>query len=372
MIFKNGYGLSKNGLDYNSVFSFENLVIAHQVARRGKRGNYNAITFDGNTTKFITKLYTKLRLKIYKINGYKHFIIYEPKQREIQALNYSDRVVIHTLCDNFIRPEFEKRLIYDNCACRLNKGSHFALNRLTKFLHQFYKQYNNKGYFLKCDIKKYFQSINHSVLKNSLNWIVDRNIKNLIFQIIDSYEHNSNTGLPMGNQTSQWFAIYYLDPLDRLLKEKFGIKFYIRYMDDIILLHNDKNFLKKTLEAMNNFVVNKLYLSFNNKTQIFPIKNGCEFLGFKVYLKSNGKVVKKIKKQTKARFKNRIKFYTKQYNNGTLEYTDFKNSLNCCIAHLKHGNAFCFIKKNMKKLVLKNSNRTFDLKGSKKTFTFLP
>ena len=372
MVFKNGYGLSKNGLSFKEVFSFENLLIAHQVARRGKRGNFNAISFDANTTHLISTLYKRLMAGKYKINGYKHFVIFEPKQREIQALSYGDRVVIHTLCDNFIRPELEKRLIFDNCACRQNKGSLFAINRLCMFLRDFYKKHKNNGYFLKCDIKKYFQSIDHNILKERLAWIKDRKIKNLIFGIIDSYAHHDQIGLPMGNQTSQWFAIYYLDPLDRIVKERLRVKHYIRYMDDFILIHHDKAFLQQVLKTLRQFIENNLKLSFNEKTQIFPIKNGCEFLGFKIYMMPSGKIVKKIKNQTKKRFCNRIKFYVKQYNNGTLEYSDFKDNLISCMAHLKNGNSYNFIKSRLKRLVLISSNRKFTSKGSKKEFTYLP
>lgn len=105
--------------------------------------------------------------KKYKVNGYYSFKIYEPKEREIQALYYRDRIVQHSLCDNVLRDFFEKRLIYDNGACRIGKGTHFSMRRLIKFMRDFYKIYGSNGYILKCDIKKYFASINKEILKKS-------------------------------------------------------------------------------------------------------------------------------------------------------------------------------------------------------------
>lgn len=142
----------------------------------------------------------------------------------------------------------ERHLIYDNAACRKDKGTLFAMNRLNEFLYSHYRIHGRKGYFLKCDIRKFFDNIDHEVLKNSLTRIVDddRTLR-LLFNIIDSYETASGKGIPMGNQTSQWFALYYLDPLDRLVKEKLRIKYYTRYMDDMILISENKEVLKEAL-----------------------------------------------------------------------------------------------------------------------------
>ncbi|NCB48910.1 MAG: RNA-directed DNA polymerase, partial [Clostridia bacterium] len=353
------YGIKSN--NYDKLFSFEYLLRAYQISRRGKRGKRDVIKFENNLSLQLVKMYKELLNKKYRISNYKRFTIYEPKKREIQALSFKDRVILHAICDNFVTPEFEKRLIYDNCACRKNKGAHFGLNRLTYFLRSFYNvsdfKNTQKGYILKCDITKYFQSINHEVLKEMLGWIEDEHIKNFLFSLIDSYEHTPNTGLPMGNQTSQWFALLYLNPLDRLVKEKFKIKYYVRYMDDIIIIDENKEKLKNILVEMTKLVEDKLKLTFNKKTQIFSLKQGCEFLGFKFFLTKTGKVVRRVKKQTKIRLRNRVKFYVKQYNNGMLEYSDFAEPLKCVFAHLKHGNSYGLIKNMKKKLVLLAGNK---------------
>ncbi len=195
--------------------------------------------------------------KIYKVGTYKQFKIYEPKERIIEALPYKDRVVLMALCSNIIEPKFERRLIYDNVACRKGKGTDFGIKRLEKFLHSYYKKFKtNQGYVLKCDVRKYFQNIDHTILFNKLKKEkFDEDEIWILKLIIDSKNQENGVGLPIGNQTSQWFGLYYLDEIDRLIKEKLRIKYYVRYMDDMILLHNDKEYLKYCKEKIEKYTI---------------------------------------------------------------------------------------------------------------------
>ena len=253
--------------DYEKICDFENLYKAHKRARCCKRHKKDVILFEMNLAENLWNIKTSLENRTYKVAGYNKFMIYDPKEREIQALSYYDRIVQHVLCDEVLTPFFDNRLIYDNCACRIGKGTHFALKRLTKFFHNHYQKYGASGYILKCDIRKYFSSIHHEVLKSRLQTVIsDKDILNLLFHIIDSFEHSPNRGLPMGNQTSQLFALYYLDPLDRFIKEKLRIKHYVRYMDDLALLSDDKDYLKDCLKNMQKIVNNQLKIEFNDKT----------------------------------------------------------------------------------------------------------
>lgn len=204
-------------------------------------------------------------------------MIYDPKEREIQALSFADRVFQHLLCDNILKPYFEPRLIYDNAACREGKGTHFALDRLEKFLREHYKKHGTKGYILKFDIRKYFNSINHERLKDKMRNFPDDAIKELLYQIVDSYAYTPGKGIPIGNQSSQWFALYYLDRLDRLIKEHLHIRHYVRYMDDGVLVHESKSYLKECLKQMQALVIEE-EVAFNEKIQIFPISQGASFL----------------------------------------------------------------------------------------------
>ena len=327
--------------DYEKICDFENLYKAHKRARCCKRHKKDVILFEMNLAENLWNIKNSLENRTYKVAGYNKFMIYDPKEREIQALSYYDRIVQHVLCDEVLTPFFDKRLIYDNCACRIGKGTHFALKRLTKFFHNHYQKYGASGYILKCDIRKYFSSIHHEVLKSRLQTVIsDKDILNLLFHIIDSFEHSPNRGLPMGNQTSQLFALYYLDPLDRFIKEKLRIKHYVRYMDDLALLSDDKDYLKDCLKNMQKIVNNQLKIEFNDKTQIFPIKNGVDFLGFHFYLANSGKIVKKLRRSSKIRFKNRLKKLQTEYKIGKAHLEDINASLASYRGHLMHGHTY--------------------------------
>lgn len=238
-----------------------------------------------------------------------------PKEREIQALSFADRVFQHLLCDTILRPYFEPRLIYDNVACRQGKGRHFALKRLEKFFHDHYKKCGANGYILKFDIRKYFPSIDHEVLKEKLSSFPDEEVKKLLYLIIDSYAADTEKGLPMGNQSSQWFALYYLDRLDRLIKEKLRIKGYVRYMDDGVLIHESKEYLQECLRQMQKLVAEEK-LEFNQKTQIFPVSQGVDFLGWHFYMTDTGKALRRLRTSNKKRFKRRLKAFQMQYAQG--------------------------------------------------------
>lgn len=143
-------------------------------------------------------------------------------------------------------------------------------------MHDFYEKNGENGYFLKCDIRKFFDNIDHLVLKQKLSKVIeDDRVLTLLYQIIDSFDVTPGKGLPLGNQTSQWFAIFYLDGFDRLIKEKLRIKYYSRYMDDCILIYQDKKYLCYCLEQMKQ-CAKELKIDFNEKTEIFPLKNGVD------------------------------------------------------------------------------------------------
>ena len=144
------------------IFTFENLYDAYKGCRKSKQHKGEVIRFEVNLSSNITKLMDEIITKKYRLGKYKEFLIYEPKERVIEALPFRDRVVIKCFCDVALRDKIDKKLIYDNAACRKEKGTTFAIKRLEKFLRNEYsKERNNRIYFLKCDIRKYFQSIDH-------------------------------------------------------------------------------------------------------------------------------------------------------------------------------------------------------------------
>ncbi|MCL2671183.1 MAG: RNA-directed DNA polymerase [Clostridiales bacterium] len=327
--------------DYDLLCDFQRLYAAHRAARRGKRGNAAVIAFEMNLAENLCKLQAELSKRTYAPKEYSHFTIFEPKKREIFAPRYEDRVVQHCICDNILAPMLEARLIYDNAACRVGKGTHFALNRLSGFLRDFYRKHGSNGYFLKCDIQKFFANIDHRVLKQKLHRVFgSSDLFALLCRIIDSYENIPEVGLPLGNQTSQWFALFYLDGVDRLIKEKLQIRYYSRYMDDFVLLHHDKTHLRHCLAAIRAYCAGELKLELNEKTQILPVKNGVDYLGWHFYVCESGKIIRKLRNEKKRDIQRQMKRLTRDYREGRSDFGATKRSLVSIYGHLTHGHTY--------------------------------
>lgn len=291
------------------IFTFENLYEAYKGCRRSKQHKGEVIRFEANLSVNITNLMNDIISKKYKLGEYRIFFIYEPKKRVIEALPFKDRVVIKCFCDVVLRNKIEKKLIYDNAACRIKKGTTFAIKRLEKFLKDEYrKEKNNNIYYLKCDIRKYFPSIDHEILLNLLRKIgFSEDEMWMIEKLIKEQPNEANIGLPLGNQSSQWFALLYLNVIDRFVKEVLRVKGYIRYMDDMILIHRDKGYLQYCLKEIENKCKTDLKLSLNQKTQIGVVRNGIDFLGYRHILNKNGSITRKLRASSKQRLKRHLK-----------------------------------------------------------------
>jgi retron-type reverse transcriptase len=324
----------------DKISSFDNLLKSERKIACGKRKKKPVARFEQDLGYNISKLSDELKSGKYRVSKYHSFKVYEPKERNIQALRFRDRIVQNCICEQILRPWLEPRLIYDNAACRVGKGTHFAMRRLTAFLADFYKHNGVDGYALKIDVRKYFDNIDHKVLKKRLQRFPTSGGVRLLCGIVDSYNADTGKGLPLGNQSSQWFALYYLDSLDRLIKEKFRIKYYTRYMDDMVLVHHDREYLRSVLRELRAFARDELKLEFNDKTQIAPLSQGIDYLGFRFYLGRNGKVVRRLRGTAKTRLKRNLKRLKIAYANGGMDWDDVKTRLQCYRAHLSHGHTF--------------------------------
>lgn len=307
---------------YEDIFSYHNLYQAHKKAMKGKKWKEEVMLFELNKVEELRKLYESLQKKTYTTSSYKTFKIYEPKERRVDATSYRDRVVQNCFVDNYLNPLLEKRLIYDNAACRIGKGTDFARKRLRKFLYETNRK-EDDWYVLRFDIHHYFESIDHSILKKKMERIVnDKEILSFTSMIIDSFHIEDGKGLPLGNRTSQLFALYYLDTFDRIIKERYSIKYYTRYMDDGVIILNDREKLKKLLLDLEK-ELDSIYLSFNSKkTFIYPLRNGIPYLGFVYRLGQNNKIISRMERKKKKRLIRYLKRYSHTYES-LLSYSSY-------------------------------------------------
>ena len=231
----------------------------------------------------ILSLHYDLVNKTYRHGGYQAFKIGDPKPREIHKASVRDRLLHHAIY-RILYPYFDHKFIYDSYSCRLDKGTHRAMNRFRSFEWKVSKNNTQTVWVLKCDIRKFFANIDHKILKNILaKYIGDSDTLWLLEQIIASFntKNMADIGLPLGNLTSQLLTNIYMNDFDHFAKRKLKIKFYIRYADDFIIMSEDKNWLKNILPKIDKFLKLKLKLELHpNKVYIKTFVSGVDFLGW--------------------------------------------------------------------------------------------
>lgn len=316
--------MKRKGNFYKEIYSFNNLYKSYLKVRKSKRYKREILEFSFYLEENLFKIQKELKEETYTHGGYRKFIVRDSKKREIKAPQVRDRLVHHALC-NLIIPFFDSTFYYYSYACRKGKG-----NR--KAVCDFKRKLKNKEEFFcfKADISKYFDSINSTILFELIERKVkDRKVLNLINIIIKS----NDKGIPIGNLTSQLFANIYLNEMDQFIKRGLKAKCFFRYMDDFLILSKDKKFIKKLKDELEIFIKYKLDLNYKEKaTNIFPVSNGIDFLGYIIFekyvllrKKTVLKMVKKIKIQPVKKALNAWKAYTKKTKSFLLFKSIFKN-----------------------------------------------
>lgn len=314
---------------YEQIFDFANLESAYRKARRCKRYRNEVMRYSANLEENLINLQNHLIWHSYRQGEYRMFTVLEPKKRQISALPFRDRVAQHAI-NNIVEPLFDRRFYFHSYACRKDKGMHKASETLTTWIYNL--SFDGKPlYALKADIHQYFKSIDHERLKRIVRrGIKDRETLWLLDLIIDS-GGEGGTGIPVGNLTSQLFANIFLDVLDKHVKETLRVKYYIRYMDDFVILSHDKAHLRELWRDIEAFLLSELGLHLNPKTTIVNSKNGIDFCGYRHF-----KDHKKVRKSSVKRMRKRIKRYRK----GRISEERLQKSLQSWLGHVQHADSF--------------------------------
>lgn len=350
----------------NIINSFTSLYEAYRKTRKGKRKSVTSLSYELNAIEKTMQLSQRLQDRNYSFGPYFPFKVYEPKERLVLALDFQSKVVLHSFCDNVIEPVLFRRFITDSYAAQPNKGTHFGLDRLADNMRHYYfsrKQADNRarkaaglpprdrqewnyaeGWVLKGDFAKFYYSIDRKICYNKAAEVLSAEIDDAelldfsLWLLENVIESAPNSGLPLGNQTSSPLALLYLDGLDHWLKDELGL-IYGRYMDDFYIIHSDKKYLRSVLKQIEERTA-PLGLSLNGKTQIFPLKNGIDFLGFHSYLTESGKVVRKVRAKSINNMRRKIRRYRQKVDRGEMTLEAVRQSYTSWLAHISHGNTY--------------------------------
>ena len=272
---------------YSKIISQENLILAWQKARKGKTKKKYVIEFEKDLELNLLELREELLKQEYFPKPLVTFILRDPKTRKISKSDFRDRIVHHAVV-NVLEPIFDKTFIYDSCANRKGKGTTFALQRFELFRRKVTKNFKTESFCLKADIKHYFQEVDLNILLDIIKKkIADEKVLWLIGQILNNSTINLGgselfRGMPLGNLTSQFFANVYLNELDYFVKHTLKVKYYIRYVDDFVVLYSSKDQLEKWKIEIDNFLRDKLYLELHpDKSKIISLSRGVDFVGFR-------------------------------------------------------------------------------------------
>lgn len=310
---------------YGKIYDLDNIKLAHKNARKGKRHYKEVKMIDKEQDKHFLEIHNMLKNKTFRNSKYETFLKTEnDKTRTIYRLPYFPDRIIHHCILQVIEPIWRKIFITDTYACIKNRGIHFGLKRLKNAL----KDEHNTKYCLKFDVKKFYPSINHNVLKKIIRKsIKDKDVLFILDDIIDSTD-----GIPIGNYLSQFFGNLYLAYFDHWMKEEKKCKYYFRYCDDIVVLHNNKSFLHKLRKDITCYLKEILDLKMKENHQLFKTDNrGIDFMG---YVSFHRYIL--LRKTIKQKFKRKLRII--QRNKDNLSKVHIRSSIMSYIGWMKHAN----------------------------------
>ena len=326
---------------YNDIISLENLFSAWDKFKIGKRRRADVQQFEWRLEDNIFKLHYDLKNKAYRHGAYSSFIIHDPKRRNIHKATVRDRVLHHAIFST-LNPLFEPTFITNSFSCRIDKGTHKGINILNDQLRQISGNGRKDCFALKCDIKKFFDTINQNILLGIMRKIIkDDNavwlLREAIFNYSSKYSDIFNQkGVPIGNLTSQLFANIYMNEFDQFVKHELRIKNYLRYTDDFVIVSSDRKYLEGLIDPIRLFLSSKLFLELHpKKVTIDKFNQGIDFLGY-VALPH----YRQLRTKTKKRMFRKLKKQANKYRVGAISEDSLRQSLNSYLGVMSHADAY--------------------------------
>ncbi len=338
-----------HGCSFCDVISVKNIFSAWKEFSYGKKSNKGVAKFELNLEDNLFRLHDELTAGEFKLHPYKVCIVQDPKRRVIHIASVRDRILFHAIYRKLYHL-FDSMFIHDVYSSRVQKGTHAGINRLEVFLRKVSKNYSQPAFVLKCDIRKFFDTIDQNILINLISkQVTDVKLLNLIEKIIESFAHTVGKGVPLGNVTSQLFANIYMNPFDQFIKHILKIKYYIRYCDDFVIVDSRECVLRSLIPIISNFVKNELKLDLHpRKTEIRKLNQGSDFLG-SVSLPH----YRVLRTSTKNRMLKNIINIRSKYEQGLVSKDKFVNTVSSYLGMLKHCKGKV-IKNKIKRILLNN------------------
>jgi RNA-directed DNA polymerase len=331
-------------IEYKDIISVENLLKAWEEFLPGKKNREDVCEFSKNLMDNIFDLHDYLTNKSYKHGGYKAFNISDPKPRNIHKASVRDRLLHHAIY-RILYPFFDKTFLSESYSCRLGKGTHRAINKFISFAYKESKNDLKTLWILKCDIRKFFASVDHKILIEILReYIKDQNVIWLIYQIINSFNTKDeiSIGLPLGNLTSQLLVNIHMNKFDQFMKHRMKVKYYIRYADDFVIFSTDNDYLWELVPKIAIFLEEELKLLLHpDKLFVKTLASGVDFLGWINF--PNHRVLRTATKRRVLK---------------ALAQSENINSLISYSGLLKHGNQFVLKKKIDEKIKILKKEQT--------------
>lgn len=326
------------------VINFNALYEAMNKCANGVRWKAGTARYLENGLTNTQKLIDELHSGTYRLGKQMKFNIYEPKKREVVALHFRDRQVQRALLDNYLYDEITRHFIYDNVSCQKGKGTKAAVNRLKVMMIKAYRLYGDNYYIHLFDIRHFFASTSHKVAKATIRKKVrDEWACQMVDMLIDSFR--GETGIGLGSDIAQFIELSVLDDLDHFVKEKLHERFYLRYMDDFLIISNSKERLKRDRIAIED-ELSKICLALHpTKSFIVPARRGFKWQGFRVRQTETGKIIMTIDKAKIYHMRRKLKKMVKLAKAGRLPRETADTSLQCWAAHAKRGNNHMVINK---------------------------
>lgn len=324
---------------FEKVISLENLFLAWNEFKKDKLNKKDVLKFEWNLEPNIIELHRSLKYHKYRHGVYTSFNICDPKQRKIHKATVRDRVLHHAIF-RILNPLFEPAFISHSFSCRINKGTHKGVNSLAYSLNKVSKNSRKPCFALKCDIKKFFDSVDHQILFEIIKKrIKDEDALQLVWGIISSFHSRERErGIPIGNLTSQLFANIYLNEFDYFIKHNLRIKHYVRYTDDFVIVADSRDFLENLIPIIQRFLKNFLKLKLHpNKISIRKFRQGIDFLGYNLLPK-----YRLLRTKTKKRIYKKIKQRMEQYKMGLISEETVEQSFSSYLGVLSHAEAYEF------------------------------